>query len=140
MKHIITIALAASLAACASYQPIVDPKSKFTTASMADLPVHTAECRALASGGTEAVTDAMGNVAIGAGAGAIVAYAGASSITIPALAIGSGPIAPFVVAGAILGAAASESTAEIEAPMVEKCLVGRGYGVIGSKKTYEVTE
>ncbi len=140
MRTTVLLTAAVALSACATYQPIVDPQSKYTVSDMAYLPQHLRECRALASGTTETVTDAMGNVTIGAAAGATIAYAGASSISIPALSIGSGPIAPFVLAGALIGLGLSESEAETEAPMVAECLKGRGYGVIGMKRTYEVAE
>jgi hypothetical protein len=116
MKKMLCLAVAVSLTACASYQPVVDTKGVDLNVYQVDLR----ECQQYAQ-----QVDVGGQAAAGAGAGALMgALLGA--------AIGGRGAAGY---GARIGAAegvgigaAHGATSQVQ--IVKTCLAGRGYKVL----------
>ncbi|MDY3331666.1 MAG: glycine zipper family protein [Pelistega sp.] len=118
MKYsMVAILATTTLAACSSYRPIVDSKGQDMTRYEQDLK----ECQALAD-----QVSPTGNAALGAGISAALGAAiGAIAGNSSSAAIGAG-------IGAVSGGAGGGlSGADKQKSVIQQCLAGRGYRVLG---------
>lgn len=113
----VAIVIASILSACTNYRPIIDTKGQDMTRYEQDLK----ECQDLAH-----QVNATGNAAIGAGiTAALGAAIGAIAGNGSSAAIGAG-------IGAVSGGTAGGlNGANKQKSVIQQCLVGRGYRVLG---------